>query len=48
MLALWSVAAKAIAVSRGLLKVIPLTWITQTTAVATLTLAGASRSAAIW
>jgi SLT domain-containing protein len=47
-LALWSVAAMAIAVSRGLLKVIPLTWITRAAAAAMLILAGASRAAAIW
>jgi len=47
-LALWSVAAMAIAVGRGLLKVIPLTWITRAAAAAMLILAGASRAAAIW
>lgn len=47
-LALWSVAAMAIAVSRGLLKVIPLTWITRAAAAAMLILAGASLAAAIW
>jgi hypothetical protein len=33
-LALWSVAAMAIAVGRGLLRVIPLTWITRAAAAA--------------
>jgi Ca2+/H+ antiporter, TMEM165/GDT1 family len=47
-LALWSVAAMAIAVRRGLLKAIPLTWITWAAAAAMLILAGASLAAAIW
>jgi putative Ca2+/H+ antiporter (TMEM165/GDT1 family) len=47
-LALWSVAALAIAAGRGLLKVIPLTWITRAAAAAMLILAGASLAAAIW
>jgi len=47
-LALWSVAAMAIAVSRALLKVIPLTRITRAAAAAMLILAGASLAAAIW
>ena len=48
MLALWSGVAMAIAVSRGLLKVIPFTWITRAAAAAMLILVGASRAAAIW
>jgi len=44
-LALWSVAAMAIAVGRGLRKVIPLTWITRAAAAAMLILAGASLAA---
>ena len=48
-LALWSVAAMAIAVGRGLLKVNPLTWITRAAAAArVMILAGASLAAAIW
>jgi Ca2+/H+ antiporter, TMEM165/GDT1 family len=47
-LALWSVAAIAITVGRGLLKVIPLIWITRAAAAAMLILAGASLAAAIW
>jgi putative Ca2+/H+ antiporter (TMEM165/GDT1 family) len=47
-LALWSVAAIAITVGRGLLKVIPLIWITRAAAAVMLILAGASLAAAIW
>jgi len=46
-LALWAVAAVAIAGGRGLLKVIPLTWITRIAAVIMLILAGISLSAAL-
>jgi putative Ca2+/H+ antiporter (TMEM165/GDT1 family) len=46
-LALWAVAAVAIAGGRGLLKVIPLTWITRIAAVIMLILAGISIAAAI-
>jgi Ca2+/H+ antiporter, TMEM165/GDT1 family len=45
-LALWSVAAVAIAGGRGLLKVIPLTWITRIAAAIMLVLAGISLAAA--
>lgn len=47
-LALWSVAAMAIAVGRGLLKVIPLSWVTRAAAAVMLILAGVSIAAAIW
>ena len=46
-LALWAVAALAIAGGRGLLKVIPLAWITRITAAIMLILAGVSLAAAI-
>ena len=46
-LALWAVAAAAIAGGRGLLRVIPLTWITRAAALAMLVLAGVSVAAAI-
>ena len=46
-LALWAVAALAIAGGRGLLKIIPLTWITRIAAAAMLALAGISLAAAI-
>lgn len=46
-LALWSVAAVAITGGRGLLKVIPLTWITRVAALAMLVLAGISLAAVI-
>jgi Ca2+/H+ antiporter, TMEM165/GDT1 family len=46
-LALWAVAAVAIAGGRGLLKVIPLTWITRIAAVIMLILAGISLSTAL-
>jgi Ca2+/H+ antiporter, TMEM165/GDT1 family len=46
-LALWAVAAVAIAGGRGLLKVIPLTWITRIGAVIMLILAGISLSTAL-
>jgi putative Ca2+/H+ antiporter (TMEM165/GDT1 family) len=46
-LALWAVAALAIAGGRGLLKVIPLTWITRIAATIMLVLAGISLAAAI-
>jgi Ca2+/H+ antiporter, TMEM165/GDT1 family len=46
-LALWAVAALAIAGGRGLLKIIPLTWITRIAAAAMLVLAGISLAAAI-
>jgi Ca2+/H+ antiporter, TMEM165/GDT1 family len=46
-LALWAVAALAIAGGRGLLKVIPLTWITRMAAAIMLVLAGISLAAAI-
>ena len=45
-LALWAVAAVAIAGGRGLLKVIPLTWITRIAAAIMLVLAGVSLAAA--
>ncbi len=46
-LALWAVAALAIVGGRGLLKVIPLTWITRVAAVIMLVMAGLSMAAAI-
>jgi Ca2+/H+ antiporter, TMEM165/GDT1 family len=46
-LALWAVAAVAIASGRGLLKVIPLTWITRIAAVVMLIMAGLSVAAAV-
>jgi len=46
-LALWAVAALAIAGGRGLLKVIPLTWITRIAAAIMLVLAGISLAAAV-
>jgi Ca2+/H+ antiporter, TMEM165/GDT1 family len=46
-LALWAVAALAIAGGRGLLKVLPLTWITRIAAGIMLVLAGVSVAAAI-
>jgi len=46
-LALWAVAALAIAGGRGLLKVIPLTWITRIAAGIMLVLAGISVAAAV-
>jgi Ca2+/H+ antiporter, TMEM165/GDT1 family len=46
-LALWAVAGLAIAGGRGLLKVIPLTWITRVAAVIMLVMAGFSLAAAI-
>jgi Ca2+/H+ antiporter, TMEM165/GDT1 family len=46
-LALWAVAAIAITGGRGLLKVIPLTWITRIAAIFMLVLAGISVVAAI-
>jgi Ca2+/H+ antiporter, TMEM165/GDT1 family len=46
-LALWTVAALAIAGGRGLLKVIPLTWITRVAAMVMLVLAGVSLAAAV-
>jgi putative Ca2+/H+ antiporter (TMEM165/GDT1 family) len=46
-LALWAVAALAIAGGRGLLKIIPLTWITRIAAAAMLALAGISLAAAL-
>jgi Ca2+/H+ antiporter, TMEM165/GDT1 family len=46
-LALWAVAAVAIAGGRGLLKVIPLTWITRIAAVIMLVMSGISVAAAI-
>src|SRR5215469_7428161 len=45
-LALWAVAALAIAGGRGLLKVIPLTWVTRIAAAIMLVLAGISLAAA--
>ena len=45
-LALWAVAALAIAGGRGLLKVLPLTWITRIAAAIMLVLAGVSLAAA--
>lgn len=47
-LALWSVAALAVAGGRALLRVMPLTWISRLAAVAMLVLAGISLAAAIW
>lgn len=47
-LALWLVAALAIAGGRGVLKLISLTWISRAAAVAMLILAGTSLAAAIW
>ncbi len=47
-LALWLVAALAIAGGRGLLKLISLTWISRVAAVVMLILAGISLAAAIW
>lgn len=46
-LALWAVAALAIVGGRGLLKVIPLTWITRVAAGIMLVLAGISVAAAV-
>jgi Ca2+/H+ antiporter, TMEM165/GDT1 family len=46
-LALWTVAAVAIAGGRGLLKIIPLTWITRIAAAIMLVLAGVSVAAAV-
>jgi Ca2+/H+ antiporter, TMEM165/GDT1 family len=46
-LALWAVAGLAIVGGRGLLKVIPLTWITRAAAVIMLVMAGLSLAAAI-
>ena len=46
-LALWAVAALAIAGGRGLLKIIPLTWITRIAAAVMLVLAGVSVAAAL-
>jgi Ca2+/H+ antiporter, TMEM165/GDT1 family len=46
-LALWAVAGLAIVGGRGLLKVIPLTWITRIAAVIMLVMAGFSLAAAI-
>jgi Ca2+/H+ antiporter, TMEM165/GDT1 family len=46
-LALWTVAAVAIAGGRGLLKVMPLTWITRIAAALMLVLAGISLAAAV-
>jgi Ca2+/H+ antiporter, TMEM165/GDT1 family len=46
-LALWAVAAVAIAGGRGLLKIIPLTWITRIAAAIMLVLAGVSLAAAL-
>ncbi|HEX6448446.1 MAG TPA: TMEM165/GDT1 family protein [Trebonia sp.] len=46
-LALWAVAALAIAGGRGLLKIIPLTWITRVAAAIMLVLAGISLAAAL-
>jgi Ca2+/H+ antiporter, TMEM165/GDT1 family len=46
-LALWAVAAVAIAGGRGLLKVIPLAWITRIAAGIMLVLAGISLAASI-
>jgi len=46
-LALWTVAAVAIVGGRGLLKVIPLTWITRIAAAIMLALAGISLAAAV-
>jgi Ca2+/H+ antiporter, TMEM165/GDT1 family len=46
-LALWAVAALAIVGGRGLLKIIPLTWITRLAAVIMLVLAGFSLASAL-
>jgi hypothetical protein len=46
-LALWAVAAIAIAGGRGLLKIIPLKWITRIAAAIMLALAGISLAAAL-
>ncbi|MBO0814107.1 MAG: TMEM165/GDT1 family protein [Actinobacteria bacterium] len=46
-LALWAVAALAIAGGRGLLKILPLTWITRIAAAIMLVLAGISLAAAL-
>jgi len=46
-LALWAVAGLAIAGGRGLLKIIPLTWITRAAAAIMLVLAGVSLAAAV-
>lgn len=46
-LALWAVAAIAIAGGRGLLKIIPLAWITRAAALIMLALAGISLAAAL-
>jgi len=46
-LALWAVAALAIAGGRGLLKVIPLTWITRIAAAIMLVMAGLSLASAV-
>jgi len=46
-LALWAVAALGIVGGRGLLKLIPLTWISRTAAVIMLVLAGVSLAAAL-
>ena len=46
-LALWAVAALAIAGGRGLLKVIPLTWVTRIAAAIMLVMAGLSLASAI-
>jgi Ca2+/H+ antiporter, TMEM165/GDT1 family len=43
---LWAVAALAIAGGRGLLKIIPLTWISRAAAVIMLVLAGISLATA--
>ena len=47
LLALWAVAALAIVGGRGLLKIIPLTWITRGAAAVMLVLAGVSLAAAV-
>lgn len=47
LLALWAVGGLAIVSGRGLLKVIPLRWISRAAAVAMLTLAGLSLAAAV-
>jgi Ca2+/H+ antiporter, TMEM165/GDT1 family len=46
-LALWAVAALAIAGGRGLLKIIPLVWVTRAAAIVMLVLAGLSLAAAL-
>jgi putative Ca2+/H+ antiporter (TMEM165/GDT1 family) len=46
-LALWAVAALAIVGGRGLLKIMPLTWITRAAAAVMLVLAGVSLAAAV-